>query len=152
MRPVSHRDNAPEPGAGGRPAARAVTPAPGGLDDAILRRRFFAAGVVILVAGLAAAVLAYRAAVPDADSVLVARLNNTKSYEYQMEVVGGRANILATELKEWFLGLWHGKPLAHTLAFLSVASALACFFVAHRLGVVARRRSKLGVRAAAGGR
>ncbi len=108
--------------------------------DAALRRRLRLAGAVILIAGLAASAIAYRTAAPDDDRLLIARLNNTKRYEYQMEVMGGKANILASEFKDWFLGLWRGRGLSRTLAFLSVGGALGCFFVAHRLGHVERRR------------
>jgi hypothetical protein len=102
--------------------------------DAVLRRRLRLAGAAILLAGLLAAVLVNRTAAPDDEQALEARLNYTKRYEYQMELMGGKANILATEFREWFLGLWHGKRLARTLAVLSVGGGLACFYVAHRLG------------------
>jgi len=102
--------------------------------DAVLRRRLRLAGAVILFAGLVAAALVNRTAAPDDEQALEARLNNTKRYEYQMELMGGKANVLATELREWFLGLWHGKRLARTLAVLSVGGGLACFYVARRLG------------------
>jgi len=102
--------------------------------DATLRRRLRLAGAAILLAGLLAALLVNRTAAPDDERALEARLNYTKRYEYQMELMGGKANILATDLRDWFLGLWHGKRLARTLAVLSIGGGLACFFVAHRLG------------------
>jgi hypothetical protein len=101
--------------------------------DRKLQRRLRLAGAVTLMAGLAAAALVYRSAVPDYDSAYVKMLNNTKKNEYEMEVVGGKANVFAAEVRDWFSSLWHGKNLAHTLAFLSVGGSFACFFVAHRL-------------------
>ena len=101
--------------------------------DRKLQARLRLAGAAILIVGLAAAALVYRSAVADYDSAYVKILNNTKKNEYDMELIGGKANILASELREWFAGLWHGKGLAHTLTFLSVGGSLACFFVAHRL-------------------
>ena len=118
--------------------------------DAALRRRLRLGGAAIILVGLAAAAVAYRTAAPDDDRLLIARLNNTKRYEYQMEVMGGKANILASELKDWFLGLWRGRGRARTLAVLSVGGGLACFYVAHRLAYV-ERRSRAARPAAGGG-
>lgn len=86
-------------------------------------------GLCILAAGLlAAAFVAGMTASGDAVSS-----PDTKRYEYQMEVLGGKANLLATEIREWWGSLWHGRRLAYTLAGVSVVSSLGCFFVAHRL-------------------
>jgi hypothetical protein len=101
--------------------------------DRKLQARLRVAGAVILFAGLAAAALVYRSAVTDYDSAYVRMLNNTKKNEYDMELIGGKANILASELRDWFGSLWRGKGLARTLAVLSIGGSLACFFVAHRL-------------------
>lgn len=101
--------------------------------DRRLQARLRLAGALILLVGLASAALVYRSAVTDYDSAVVKVLNNTKKNEYDMEVIGGKANILASELREWFAGLWHGRRLAHTLTLFSVGGSLACFFVAHRL-------------------
>ena len=120
--------------------------------DAALRGRLRLYGAVILVTGLLSAAFVYRTAKPDDEHALEAQLNNTKRYEYQMEVMGGKANILVAEIKEWFGGLWRGRGLARTLAFLSVGGSLACFFVAHRLGVGRRRRKALPAAAFAGAR
>ena len=53
---------------------------------------------------------------------------DTKSYLRQMEVYGGTANELATELRLWFASLWHGERLAFTVAFLTLVSAWAFWF------------------------
>ncbi len=58
---------------------------------------------------------------------------DTKRNVYQMEVLGGKANILATEIREWVGSLWHGRRLAYTLACVSVGSSLVCLLLAHRL-------------------
>ena len=46
---------------------------------------------------------------------------------------GGTANLLATEIREWLAGLWHGKRLAYTIATLSILIAAGCLFVAGRM-------------------
>jgi hypothetical protein len=98
--------------------------------DAILQVRFRLIGVIILVGGLAAA-SAVDLTVATDDGIL---MPNSKRSEYQMEIIGGKSNILASEINEWFASLWHGRRLAQMLAIFSVGGSLACFFVAHRLG------------------
>jgi hypothetical protein len=96
--------------------------------------RVYVAGCVILVLGLGASAWAYRVAVVDsASDAIIAAARNTKQYEYQMETYGGKSNLLATEVREGFLGLWHGRRLAYTLATLAVATASMCFFYARYL-------------------
>ena len=97
--------------------------------DADLQARLRLIGVGILVVGL----LAATAVDLMARSGAVGPGTDTKNYEYQMEFIGGKSNILATQITDWFSGLWHGRKLAQTLAFISVVGSLACFFVAHRL-------------------
>jgi hypothetical protein len=56
-------------------------------------------------------------------------LEKTKLYRHDLEVYGGRANVLADDFREWFAGLWHGRTLAFTVAGLTVLAALAWRFV-----------------------
>jgi hypothetical protein len=96
------------------------------------------AGWVVLVGGLSASVWAFRKALADervaaATREALAGMQNTKRYEYQLEVYGGKANVAATELQQWFEGLWQGRQLAYTLAILAVGTALACFSIAELL-------------------
>jgi len=76
----------------------------------------------ILLAGLATALLVYFAAAPVRD-VPGERPEDSKRYLRQMEVYGGQANVLASEIREWFEGLWQGRALAFTVAFLSLLLA-----------------------------
>jgi hypothetical protein len=39
------------------------------------------------------------------------------------EVYGGKMNILAVEFRQWLARLWCGKPLAYTIALLTVLLA-----------------------------
>jgi hypothetical protein len=98
-------------------------------SDAALYARLRLVGVVILTTGLLAAAMVAGAASPDDPGAV----EDSKRYEYEMELVGGKSNVFAAQLTQWFDGLWHGKGLAHMLAFVSVGGALACFFLAHRL-------------------
>jgi hypothetical protein len=88
------------------------------------RRKAVAAG--ILLAGVAAALLIYLTATPSRD-LFGERPEDSKRYLHQMEMYGGKANILASEIREKFVGLWHGRALAFTVAGLSVLLALTVF-------------------------
>jgi hypothetical protein len=85
------------------------------------RRKAVALG--ILCAGLFAALVIHFAAAPP-DETEEARLAETKQYLRQMELYGGKANVLASEVREWFAGLWPGRGLAIPVAFLSALLAL----------------------------
>jgi hypothetical protein len=50
-----------------------------------------------------------------------------------MEYIGGNANVLGSEITGWFVGLWHGRNLAYTLAVLTIIAALLCFYIAFAL-------------------
>jgi hypothetical protein len=90
------------------------------------RRTAVAGG--ILFAGCAAALLIYLTAAPPGDP-LGARPEDSKVYLRRMEMYGGKANVLAYELRERFAGLWHDRALAFTVAGLSALLALAVFSV-----------------------
>ena len=68
----------------------------------------------ILVAGFATAIVIYfvNAAPDDASGY---RLEDSKKYVREMEIYGGKMNLLASELGNWFSGLWHGRSLAFTV-------------------------------------
>jgi hypothetical protein len=80
----------------------------------------------MLLAGLVAAPVIFLTAAPS-DDRLDERPEDSKQYLRQMEVYGGTANVLASEIREWFYGLWRGRTLAFTVAGLSLLLALAVF-------------------------
>jgi multisubunit Na+/H+ antiporter MnhB subunit len=80
-----------------------------------LRRRRTVMAILLLGLGSALAVLLTAAPQdPDADQI-----ERTKAYVREMETYGGKSNLLATDLREWFATLWHGERLAATLAVLT---------------------------------
>ncbi len=96
--------------------------------------RLYVAGYVVLVAGTLGSAWAYRAAVVDEmQDALAAQARNTKDYQGQMEYIGGKANVLGSELTSWVVGLFHGRHLAYTLAVLTLVAASLCFYVAFAL-------------------
>jgi hypothetical protein len=75
----------------------------------------------VLCVGMAAALTIYARADPEPEDD--AWPTYTKRYERQMEVYGGKANVLAGRLREWFEGLWHGRALGYTVGSLSILCA-----------------------------
>lgn len=108
--------------------------APISARDVRLQLRLRVAGALVLFAGLGVAALVSVQAAPDDPSLDAQQ----KVYDYQMEMIGGKSNVMAADFREWFAGLWHGQNLAHTLAFLSLGGSLGCFLVAHRLNYAPR--------------
>lgn len=99
---------------------------PEGLKPYLQRRRRLVAGAV-LVAGLAAGLLIYVTAPPPAQNPLGNEAEQSKQYLREMETYGGTANVLASEIREWFDSLWHPPILGVTVACLSAALAAAIF-------------------------
>ncbi len=88
------------------------------------RARVRAAAWWLLGAGLAASLVIFLTAPPDVDDPLQ-ESTESKKYLHDLEVYGGRANVLQDEFRRWFDGLWHGRSLAGTVACLSAAGFLA---------------------------
>jgi len=83
---------------------------------------------LILACGLAGAAVIWFVNAPPPDAGL--DLESSKGYLRQMEVVGGTANLLASEFRNWLAGLWHGRTLAYTVAVLTVLVAFVYDFFA----------------------
>jgi hypothetical protein len=90
------------------------------LDRSTVLRTISAA---ILIAGLAAAIVIYAHAGPAPDYPLGSDPEDSKVYLRQLELYGGKANVLGVELRQWFDGLWHGRSLAFTVAVLAALVA-----------------------------
>ena len=86
------------------------------------RRRSTA--LAILVAGFGSALLIYLTAAPVPGNPLGSRPEDSKQYLRYMELYGGKANIVASGLRQWFESLLHGPRLAMTVACLTLLAAL----------------------------
>ncbi len=96
--------------------------------------------VITLVVGLGSALLIYRAAENDFNNVLGYREEggsvypimpgDSKKYLRDIELYGGKANVIADEFRRWFVGLWHGRSLAYTVACITIAVSFGTFYVA----------------------
>ncbi len=91
------------------------------------------AAAFTLLVGLVGSVSIYLTAADVSDSDLVNEFENSNMYRHDLELYGGKANLLANDFRQWFDGLWHGKTLAYTIAVIAVIVALAIFFVAHHM-------------------
>jgi len=89
------------------------------------RRRAVATG--ILLTGLGAGLLICLTASPLPEDLLADQANQSKQYQREMETYGGSANLLASQLREWFDALWHGPTLGITVACLAVLLAGVVF-------------------------
>jgi len=89
------------------------------------------AATVILLSGLTGSAVIYLNALGSSDTPPEYEFEGTKQYLHDLELYGGKANVLAAEFWQWFNGLWHGKSLAFTLAFITILISLGLFFVAH---------------------
>jgi hypothetical protein len=79
--------------------------------------------VAILVLGLGGALWIYVAAVLAPGDISGEDPTDSKQYQRQMELYGGKANVLAADLMRWLGSLWHGRRLALTMACATVAVA-----------------------------
>lgn len=83
----------------------------------------------ILAVGFAAAAVAWGAAVARPANPLADQLES-KKYLHDLEMYGGKANVLAAQFRDWFAGLWSGTNLAWTIAVLTIVTVLVYRFFA----------------------
>jgi hypothetical protein len=105
-----------------------------------LQTRLYLISAIILLVGLSSSIWIYLTAENYAKNVLgyeVAGDNaylitpeNSKKYVHDLELYGGKANVLANEFMSWFGSLWHGKSLALTIGCITILLALGFFYVA----------------------
>jgi len=87
----------------------------------------------VLVLGLASALGIYLAARDAVPSAALAEMHGSKPYVHQLERFGGKAAVLFDELNRWFAGLWEGRQLGITVAWLTLAVSSLMLLVARRL-------------------
>ena len=98
---------------------RAVSAAKPPMSERTVRRLTIAS----LVVGFASAIVIYFVAGPAPSNPLGYEPLQTKSYVHELELVGGKANVMAEQFRNWFVSLWQGKQLAVTVAILTVFAA-----------------------------
>ena len=88
--------------------------------------------LVILALGLASALGLYLAADDAPASAALAEMHGSKPYVHQLERFGGKAAVLFDQFNRWFAGLWEGRQLGITVAWITLGLAAAILLVARR--------------------
>jgi hypothetical protein len=96
---------------------------------------------VILLVGLSSAFMIYRFAENSPPSILgyeqgdgvvyPVRPDDSKKYLRDLELYGGKANVLMDQCRRWLVGLWHGTSLAFTVAGITIFISLVIFYSAN---------------------
>ncbi len=108
-----------------------------------LRTRLYLISSVILLSGFGSSAWIYLTAENDSGAVLryeegggqvyPVSPEDSKMYMHDLELYGGKVNVLANELTRWFVGLWHGRTLAYTVACIAVIISFGFFLAAGNL-------------------
>ena len=108
-----------------------------------LQTRLYLISAIILLVGLSSSILIYLTAGNDSKNVLGYEIvggnaylitpEDSKKYIHDLTLYGGKAAVLADEFSRWFVGLWHGKSLAFTVACITIFISFGVFFVASHL-------------------
>ena len=112
-------------------------------EIADLRESLILIGTIIILVGLGSSILIYQSAGNDSDGVLgyeiidgsayPIRPEDSRMYRRDLELYGGKAAVVVDDFSRWFVGLWHGKSLAFTIAGISIFISFGFFFAANRL-------------------
>lgn len=96
-------------------------------------KRVRISGMVLLAAGLLAAVVIFSRACPEERLGILGLDVQTNRQSFELERMGGKSYLLLNDLKQGFASLWHGRRLAYTIGVLSVAGFLSCRWLADLL-------------------
>ena len=99
--------------------------------------------VITLLVGLGGAILIYLAAEDTRYGVLgyeegggtvyPVMPEDSKQYLRGLDFYGGKENVLIDRFRRGFIGLWHGKSLAFTVACITIFISFGVFYVANYL-------------------
>ena len=99
--------------------------------------------VIILFVGLGSAILIYRADENNSndvlgyeqsgDSIYPIQPEDSKRYLHDLELFGGKANVLVDQFMRWFVELWHGKSLAIIIGCVSILVSFGVSYASNRL-------------------
>ncbi|MCK9375570.1 MAG: hypothetical protein M0P73_05410 [Syntrophobacterales bacterium] len=98
---------------------------------------------IILLVGLGSAALIYQRAdntpygalgYESADGTIYPIMpEDSKMYRHNLEVYGGKLNVMMDDFRRWFSGLWQGKSLAFMVACITLVIAFGFFYAANYL-------------------
>jgi len=113
--------------------------------DSDLQRRLIVCSILVAVLGLGTALLIYLRAGEDRElaenvqTIVVdgktyqIPLASTKTYQRDLQRFGGKTSVLADDLTRWFNGLWHGRSLARTTAWITAFFSVGLFLLARQM-------------------
>jgi hypothetical protein len=84
---------------------------------------------VIFTIGILSAVFIYVTASPPSQHPLGYDPLASKKYLRDLELYGGKINIIAVEFRQWFIRLWRGKNLAYTITCITVILSSILWFI-----------------------
>jgi len=97
------------------------------------QNRLYLGAVLTLAAGLATSAVIYLTAEDTVEDATISAFENSKAYRHDLELYGGKVNVLANDFMSWFDSLWHGRALAGTVAVVTLFAAAALFLVGYYL-------------------
>jgi hypothetical protein len=99
-----------------------------------LKTRLYIVAAALFFIGMGSSLFIYSTSVEiDTEGLLGNQLEESKSYRRSLELYGGKANLLASQFMQWFGGLWHGKDLGITIAWITGVLCALLLFVAYNL-------------------
>jgi len=87
--------------------------------------------VIVLFTGLASSIHIYLTARDAPPPLMDYDFENTKKYMRDLELYGGKANVMAVNFMKWFNGLWQGKMLAYTVGCITLLIAVVLLLAAY---------------------
>jgi hypothetical protein len=108
------------------------------------RTCLYIVSAIILVVGLSSSVLIYCSSVNTQGEVLGYEVgsdgtiypimpDDSKAYQRSLQLYGGKFNVVTDKFRRWFIGMWYGKSLSYTVAFISIFASIVFFSVARQL-------------------
>jgi len=85
----------------------------------------------IFTLGIGMAIVIYVMASPPPDYPLGYDPFASKKYVRELEMYGGKINILAVQFSQWLTSLWRGTNLAYTIACLTIILSALLWFLAY---------------------
>jgi hypothetical protein len=92
-------------------------------------RLYFSSAITFLV-GISSSIAIYLTA-QDAPESVFYEYEHSKRFRHDMEVAGGKLNMLASEMYKEFIGLFEGRTLAYTVAIITIIVCIALIYIAN---------------------
>lgn len=116
-----------------------------------LYQRFYLSAAGIFVVGVLVGAVLFLAASNDpsgGDFVIIGGQaystgpSDSKSYDAQLERMGGRSLVLTDQFNRWFASLWQGENLGLTIALLASVLALILLWIGREVKREQERRDR----------